>query len=147
MKLLAIAAAAALGIATSGCATIVKGTTQSLSIKTPPVEDAKCTLTNTEGTWYLTSPGSVVVHKTKNDLHVACTKDGFDDVSATVPSHFNGTTFGNIIAGGVIGVGIDAASGANYYYPPVWELPMTPVTPPSPVAQPIPDSSDHKSNS
>ena len=34
----------------------------------------------------------------------------------TVPS-FGPATFGNIIAGGVIGVVVDAASGANYSYP------------------------------
>lgn len=70
-----------------------------------------------EGTWFLTSPGSVVVHKTKNDLLVVCRKDGYNDTSLTIPSKFGGATAANIIAGGVIGLGVDAASGANYSYP------------------------------
>jgi hypothetical protein len=147
MRIIYFAGLIALGFAMSGCATIVKGTTQSLSIKTPPVDGAKCTLTNSEGTWFLTSPGSVVVHKTKNDLQVGCTKDGYQDVSAIVPAVFHGTTAGNIIFGGLAGIAIDAASGANYEYPPVYELPMTPVTPPAPVVQPIPDTSGQKPNS
>ena len=116
MKIQAIAAVAALGVAVSGCATIVDGTKQSVSISTSPAEGADCTLTNSEGTWYVTSPGSVEVHKTKNDMTVTCKKDGFQPGSQVAVSNFGGATFGNIVAGGLIGAGIDAASGANYYY-------------------------------
>ncbi len=134
MKLMHIAALCAAGIALAGCATIIKGTTQSVSIDTPPVEGAHCTLVNSEGTWYITSPGSVVVHKTKNDLAVTCTKEGYQDAQIVIPSHFNGATAGNIIAGGLIGVGIDAASGANYDYAPATSVPMTAVGAAAPAA-------------
>jgi len=116
MKLQTIAAIAVLGSAVSGCATIVNGTKQSVSVSTTPVQGAECTLTNSEGTWYLTSPASVEVHKTKNDLTVTCKKDGYQPGSQVSVSNFGGATFGNIVAGGVIGAGVDAASGANYYY-------------------------------
>jgi len=116
MKLKAIAAVAALGVAVSGCATIVDGTKQSVSVSTTPAEGAACTLTNSEGTRYVNSPGSVEVHKTKNDLTVTCKKNGYQPGSQVAVSNFGGATFGNIVAGGVIGAGIDAASGANYYY-------------------------------
>lgn len=100
----------------SGCATIIDGTTQSVSVNTTPEDGAKCTLTNSQGTWYVTTPGSTTVHKTKNDMMVSCAKDGFAGGQVLAKSHFGGTTAGNVIAGGVIGIGIDAASGANYYY-------------------------------
>ncbi|HKD47431.1 MAG TPA: hypothetical protein VKB67_07075 [Rhizomicrobium sp.] len=116
MKIQAIAAIAVLGAAVSGCATIVDGTKQSVSVSTTPVEGANCTLTNSEGTWFVTSPGSVKVHKTKNDLTVTCKKDGYQPGSQVADSNFGGATFGNIVLGGVIGAGVDAASGANYYY-------------------------------
>lgn len=116
MKIQAIAAMAALGVALAGCATIVDGTKQSVSVSTSPVQGAECTLTNSEGTWYVTSPGSVEVHKTKNDLTVTCKKDGYQSGTQVAVSNFGGATFGNIVAGGLIGAGIDAASGANYYY-------------------------------
>ena len=141
-----IAGLIALAFVLSACATIVNGTTQSISIKTPPVDGAKCTLVNTEGTWFLTSPGSVVVHKTKNDLRVDCVKDGYENATATVAPMFKATTFANVIAGGLVGVAVDAASGANYDYPPVYELPMTPTAPPA-VTQPVPDNSDHQPTS
>jgi len=115
MKLSAFAAFAALGVALSGCATIVEGTTQSLSVNTVPSDGAQCTLTNSQGIWYVTTPGSVTVHKTKTDLDVTCNKDGTTG-HLVAASHFGGATAGNVIAGGVIGLGVDAASGANYHY-------------------------------
>ena len=118
MKSTKLAALAALLCASglSGCATIIDGTTQPVSINTTPQDGAKCTLTNSEGTWYVTTPGSTTVHKTKNDLNIDCTKDGFAGGHTVAQSHFGGATAGNVIAGGIIGIGIDAASGANYYY-------------------------------
>lgn len=114
-KLAAVAAVlCASGLA--GCATIVEGTTESVSVATTPEQGAQCTLKNSEGTWFVTSPGSTTVHKTKHDLTVSCKKDGFSGGETLAKSHFGGATAGNVIAGGVIGLGIDAASGANFYY-------------------------------
>jgi hypothetical protein len=145
MKLKAIAALAALGTALSGCATIIEGTTQSVAVATQPEIGAHCALANSEGTWYLDTPGNAIVHKTKNDLTITCKKDGFQDASLTVSPHFNGATVGNVLAGGLIGVGVDAATGANFTYPLNVIVPMTPIgaaaaplAPPVPVAPPKP---------
>lgn len=82
---------------------------------------------NSQGTWFVTSPGSVVVHKTKTDLTVTCKKEGYQDAVITVPAEFNAVTAGNILAGGLIGVGVDAASGANYGYAENTEVPLIPL--------------------
>lgn len=133
------AAIAALGMALSGCATIVDGTSESVSVSTTPAEGATCTLTNSEGTWYLTTPGSVQVHKTKNDMSVTCNKDGYQPGRQTAVAHFGGATFGNIVAGGIIGAGIDAASGANYSYDTPIIVPLGPPgTAPTPAPAPPP---------
>jgi hypothetical protein len=116
MKALQLGAVLAFGVAVSGCATIIQGTTQTVSVNTLPEQGASCTLKNSEGTWYVTTPGSTTVHKTKNDMTIDCTKAGAPDGHYVASSHFGGTTAGNVIAGGIIGIGIDAASGANYYY-------------------------------
>lgn len=116
MNITRLGAVLALGIAVSGCATIIEGTTENISVKTVPADGAQCTLKNSEGTWYVTTPGSVAVHKTKNDLTVDCTKEGFEPAHEVAASHFGATTAANVIAGGVIGMGVDAASGANYSY-------------------------------
>jgi hypothetical protein len=130
---------ACLGLALSGCATIIEGTTQSVSVNTMPATGAKCKLQSSEGVWYVTTPGSVTVHKTKNNLDVSCAKDGFADASESVAPHFNGATVGNVLAGGLIGAGIDAASGANYTYPDEIDVPMK-ATAPQTASAPAPDS-------
>jgi len=124
MKFGALAAVAALGIVLSGCATIIDGTTQSVSVNTTPESGAQCTLTNSQGTWYLTTPGSTTVHKTKTDLDVTCTKSGYRPGHVVAASHFTGKTAGNILAGGLVGVGVDAASGANYHYDSPIDVPL-----------------------
>lgn len=127
MKYASVAAVAAFGIILSGCASIVEGTTQSVAVTTPPADGAKCTLVSSEGTWYVMSPGNAQVHKTKNNLNVTCKKDGYQDASVVIEPHFNGATLGNVLAGGVIGIGIDAATGANFNYPETIAVPMTPI--------------------
>jgi hypothetical protein len=126
MKLMSLAAIAALGVAVSGCASIVEGTTQSIAVTSSPQDDAKCVLTNSEGIWYVTTPGNAQVHKTKNNLDVVCTKAGFRDGRRTIESSFNSVTVGNLVAGGIVGIGIDAATGANFNYPTEINIPMDP---------------------
>jgi hypothetical protein len=140
MKLASLAALAALGIALSGCATIIKGTTQSIAVTTPPVEGATCTLTSKEGTWTVVTPGVAKVHKTKDDIQARCVKPGYQDGIATIPSNFQGWTLGNLLLGGIIGVGVDAGTGAMNEYPNAFAIPMSPnagamlTLPDSPVA-------------
>lgn len=127
MKPPAIAAVAALGIALSGCATLVEGTTQSVSVNTTPAQGAQCTLTNSQGTWYLNSPGSVVVHKTKTDLDITCRKPGYAAGHVVATSHLGAMTAGNAalgVGGVVVGMPVDAISGANFYYDNPIEVPL-----------------------
>jgi hypothetical protein len=113
-----------------GCATIVDGSKQSVSVSTTPVQGASCTLKNSEGSWYITTPGSTTVHKTKNDMSVDCTKDGYGAGHQMAVAHFGGATFGNIVLGGGVGAIVDAASGANYYYDSPIAVPLgEPVAP------------------
>lgn len=124
-KLYTGAAIVALGFAVSGCATVINGTTQSVAVNTTPVDGAMCALTNSQGTWYVTTPGTVEVHKTKTDLMIDCTKDGYSEAKADIAPTFQATTVGNVLAGGIIGVAVDAASGANYEYPSPIAVPMS----------------------
>ena len=105
----------------TGCASIVSGNNQSLSVNTQDkgadVSGAKCSLINDKGTWYLTSPGSVTVRRSYQDLAVDCKLDGVDAGLASVKSSTKAMAFGNILFGGIIGVGVDTATGAAYDYP------------------------------
>lgn len=103
----------------SGCASIVSGHNQSLSVNTPGCSPANCQLTNTKGTWFVTTPGSVVVRRAYGNLSVVCTKDGYVPASSSVASSTKAMAFGNIILGGVIGAAVDMGTGAAYDYPEV----------------------------
>jgi hypothetical protein len=119
-------ALAALCFLLPGCASIVEGTTQSVSIETTPVDGAKCVVSNPEGSVAVTTPGVAKVHKTKKDMDVECDKDGYKHASRIVPSHFEAATVGNVIAGGGIGIIVDAADGASNSYPDDVSVTMTP---------------------
>jgi len=106
----------------SGCASIVTGHNQSVSVETrgkqgEAVASANCKLTNDKGTWFVTSPGSVSVRRSYADLLVNCEKSEQQPGTASVKSSTKAMAFGNIIFGGVIGAGVDIASGAAYDYP------------------------------
>jgi uncharacterized protein YceK len=119
----------ALVIALSGCASIIKGTSQSIAIATPPTTGASCVLSSKEGNWTIVSPGVATVEKSKEDIQVHCTKPGWQDGVATIPSNFQGWAVGNIVAGGLIGLGVDAATGAINEYPGSFQVPMFPEAP------------------
>lgn len=102
----------------SACATIVNGSSQTVTVSTTPPA-ATCTVdrVGTRIGAISQTPGSLRLDKSKNDLSVTCSKPGFQTATVTKAPSFGAATFGNIIAGGVIGVVVDAASGANYEYP------------------------------
>jgi hypothetical protein len=107
---------AAIGL--GGCATVVKGTSQNISVDTNP-QGATCTVTRNGSQIAVVqqTPGKVEVGRDKGALVVACTKAEMAPASQTVDAKFNGATFGNILLGGVVGAVVDASTGANYSYP------------------------------
>lgn len=124
MKKIVIAASVtALSILTTGCSTISgSGTSQSISVQTfasdgNEVEGAKCDMLNDEGTWFVTTPGSTIVHRSNKDLQVTCKKPGTDIGVANIVSRTKGNMFGNILFGGGIGAVIDHNNGSAYEYP------------------------------
>lgn len=114
----------------SGCASILDGSQQTLSVRTvagwQQVASAQCIVDNNKGTWYVTTPGTVTVHRSYDALNIACHKPGYQGGIATVDSSTKGMAFGNLIFGGVIGAGVDMGTGAAYDYPSLVTVPMGP---------------------
>lgn len=112
----------------TGCASIVSGTSQVVSVETlhtsGNVAGASCKLENDKGVYYVTTPGTVTVHRAYGDMNVKCEKTGYDAGLATVKSSTKGMMAGNIVFGGFIGAGVDAASGAAYDYPALFQVMM-----------------------
>ena len=120
-------ALAALGLS-SGCSTIVSGTSQSIMVETKKsgaaIAGVQCKLTNDKGAWLVSTPASVTVSRSMSDMTVRCDKDGQQPGLMTVSSSTKGMVAGNVIFGGVIGVGVDVMSGAAYDYPSLFEIEM-----------------------
>jgi uncharacterized protein YceK len=100
----------------TGCSTITTGQNQPISLDTHPHSGAKCILRNDKGSWYVTTPGSVVVTRSYSDLIITCTKDNMSG-NTTIKSSTKGMAFGNILAGGLIGLAVDMSTGSAYDYP------------------------------
>lgn len=112
------AIACALTVLVGACSTIVEGTDQTVTIATDP-SGAACELTR-HGQMIGAvnpTPGSLLVDKSSDNISVICTKEGYQNASGTLASEFEGMTFGNILFGGIIGVAVDASSGAMNEYP------------------------------
>jgi hypothetical protein len=98
------------------CATITKGTTQLAAIDTPGAPGATCTIQTKDGPQLVTTPGSVTLSKGSAALPVSCTKECYLPGSGVIASNTEATAAGNVVFGGLIGLGVDAATGAMNKY-------------------------------
>jgi hypothetical protein len=118
----------AISVVFAGCSTIVKGTEQQISVNTPGVPGAMCQLSSPGiGTRTVQTPANIVLPKSKHNVAVSCTAQCHSPGVGTLGSHTEVMTAGNVIFGGIIGLGVDAASGAMNKYDPGVEVIMTPL--------------------
>jgi hypothetical protein len=128
MRLLAIVSIGVLTLLFGGCSTIVKGTQQQVSIDTPGVPGAMCQLTSPEiGTRTVQTPANITLAKSKYNVAVSCTHQCYSPGVGTLGSHTEVMAAGNILFGGIIGLGVDAASGAMNTYDNSVQVAMTPM--------------------
>lgn len=106
----------------SGCASVISGTSQVVTISTLP--GAATCMVYSEGEpaqSIALTPGDVRLKRQRKDLTITCAKEGYQTVTAQQKPQFSGVMFGNfaflptVIA--PIGFIIDGASGASFYYP------------------------------
>lgn len=112
----------------SGCATIVTGTSQQISVNTYP-QGAKCDLWRHDLVIASidSTPASMTVSRSKYDIKVECSKKGYETAHYTDRSAFETASAGNAFIGGLIGLGIDSATGASNKYNAEVVIPMAPV--------------------
>jgi hypothetical protein len=124
----AVATLAALAVSLlSGCATLTTSSSQTVTLTTDPT-GAACTFKREGKVVGIVNPtpGSLMVSKSHTNIDVSCAKEGFLDAAGTVGSKFQAMTFGNILFGGLIGVVVDAASGATAEYDPSVTIVLVP---------------------
>lgn len=96
-----------------GCATIINGTTQDVSVSSDP-EGARVTV---DGNPIGVTP-IVLNLKRKNNHVITVARDGYHTEQVSIQKVMSGAVAGNILAGGLIGWGIDASSGSQYKLKP-----------------------------
>lgn len=100
----------------AACSTIIDGDSETLTFNSSP-SGAHCKLNrNNETVGEVITPGQVTVRKSKDDIDVICTKDGYENSSAHLKSDIAAATFGNAILGGLGGWAIDSARGSDNKY-------------------------------
>ena len=119
----------------SACSTVVEGSDQPMTLLTNP-DGAKCTLSRDGAVISAISstPGSVVVSKSKDEIVANCTREGYLEALETIESGATGWSAGNIafgLLGGGIGLIIDSASGAMNKYPETVTIHLAPESFPS----------------
>ncbi|MEO3474736.1 hypothetical protein AAFN86_22925 [Roseomonas sp. CAU 1739] len=109
---------AILGLGLPACATITTGTSHSLTVITEP-PGAVCELRRSDNIIGVVNPtpGTVRISKSSREIAVRCNRDGLPEAVATVQPGFQAMTAANLLLGGLIGIAVDAASGAAGTYP------------------------------
>jgi len=124
----AAAVCGVISILFAGCSTIVKGTEQQVSVATPGVPGAMCQLMSPGiGTRTVETPANIILPKSKHNVAVTCRAQCSGDGVGTLASHTEVMTAGNVLFGGIIGLGVDATSGAMNKYDPGVEVTMSPL--------------------
>jgi hypothetical protein len=112
-KIVSASALAAASFGVTGCATDMNGTSQPVAFKSEP-NGAVVKLVSGQS---CTTPCQYEMKRGKDSM-VTYSKDGYQPVSVYIQSRTGGATFGNIIAGGLIGGVVDSSNGAsNHLYP------------------------------
>ena len=123
-KITIILSLAASSFALGGCATVINGTSQDVGVASDP-SGAKVILSN--GTVCEATPCEYSL-KRRNDLKADFELDGYQPVTVYVQSRTSGAGIGNVLAGGIIGAGVDASNGSmNNLFPKPIYVRMVPV--------------------
>jgi len=80
------------------------------------VVHAQCTLANARGTTTIMTPAAVNIQRSAGDLRIQCDSTSGSG-KAVLQASGKWSTAGNLIFGGIFGVGVDLASGASFQYP------------------------------
>lgn len=120
----------------TGCASFVHGSMQSVSVATPDVDGAFCTLTDTAGRVYqiASTPGSTSVRRGDGPIAVICKKPGYSTGTGQLSEGIASATYANILM--PPGFLIDAITGGGEAYVSNIDIDMEPVASTKATAKP-----------
>lgn len=103
-----------IALSTTSCASIITGTKDKISFTSTP-EGAKVLH---KGVEKCITPCTAEIPRSLSKQTVVFEKEGFTNKEVKLTKKFNAVSLVNILLGGVIGVGIDAATGSLTKYSP-----------------------------
>ena len=126
---------AALALPCVGCASVTRGTTENISISTTP-SGATADITGLDIPTACVTP-CVVQAKRNAEITVTINKEGYEPQTIPLTKEIPGSGAagfaGNLLLGGVVGMGVDAVTGAALDHKPnpviVTLQPLAPVSP------------------
>jgi hypothetical protein len=143
--------AAAIAAPCCGCASVTRGTTENISIASTPA-GATAEITGLEVPTACVTPCAVLA-KRNADITVTIAKEGYEPQAIVLTKEIPGTGAagfaGNLLAGGLVGMGVDAATGAALDHKPnpvivtlqpAAPAPVRPARPRPPKRPPPPES-------
>ncbi len=141
--------AAALALPCISCASVTRGTTENISISSTPA-GATAELSGLDNPTACVTP-CVVVAKRNADITVTINKAGYEPqvipLTKEIPGNGAVGFAGNVLVGGLVGMGVDAATGAAMDHKPnPVTVTLQPVAPtmrarkPRPEKRPTPES-------
>lgn len=133
--------AAALCVALGGCASVTRGTTENISIASTP-SGAQADVAGLDIPTVCVTP-CVVQAKRSADIVVTVSKEGYEPQIVPLSKDVSGSGgagfAGNLLLGGLVGMGVDAATGAAMDHKPNPVIvTLQPVPPPPPPARRAP---------
>jgi hypothetical protein len=131
----------ALSVTLGGCASVTRGTTENISISSTP-SGVEAVISGLEVPTTCTTPCAVVV-KRNADVSIAFQKEGYETqivpLSRDIQTGGAAGFAGNLLLGGAIGMGVDAATGAaTDHKPNPVIVTMQPAAPPPRARPPAP---------
>jgi hypothetical protein len=141
MRLMTVAALAALSVGLSGCATIFEGTSQEITVVTNP-PGASC-IFERQGLTIATvaqTPAAATIRKTKYDITIKCDKLGFLQAQYLNHSGTSAAIAGNVAADLILTLGVssivDSANGADNKYDSAVNITLVPASAQQVIATP-----------
>jgi len=102
-------------LAGSGCATMISGKTQTISVASDP---SGAQVTAQPGGFRATTPGALTLKRLASGYRLRFEKEGYASVDVRLRSSTNGWVWGNLLIGGLIGIAVDYGNGSAYVMSP-----------------------------
>jgi len=110
----------------SGCASIVSGGRQNVTVITPGIEGASCSLTDSAGrVWYVEeTPGTALVKRGDGPITVICNMEGYAKGIGVIKEKIAGANYGNLALGPAAPIGyfVDSLGGSAQKYENMVEI-------------------------